>query len=119
MTAMPDTLRDDYGPQLGSASVLVIDDEPGMRNFLTKILEPRVRRVVEAASPAEASARLDEAHFDLVILDNIMPQQKGLDWVVQQRRKGFFADTILITAYADLETAIAALRAGSFWGRRS
>ncbi len=109
---MATSTMDDYGGTLAGASVLVIDDEPGMRNFLTKILEPRVKRVEEAGSPKEATLKLDEAHYDLVILDNLMPGGTGLDWVTEQRRKGFFADTILITAYADLETAIAALRAG-------
>ncbi|NBT32854.1 MAG: response regulator, partial [Rhodobacteraceae bacterium] len=51
---------------LSAASILVIDDEPGMRNFLTKILQPRARRVEQAASAQEATRRLDEAHFDLV-----------------------------------------------------
>ena len=97
---------------LSGASILVIDDEPGMRNFLTKILGPRARRVDEASGPAEASQKLDAAHYDLVILDNIMPQKTGLEWVAEQRKLGFFADTILITAYADLETAITALRTG-------
>ncbi|MCT4556454.1 MAG: sigma-54 dependent transcriptional regulator [Pelagimonas sp.] len=105
-------MADEYGNTLSGASILVIDDEVGMRHFLTKILEPRVKRVEQAASPKEASERLDETHFDLVILDNIMPGGTGLDWITEQRRKGFFADTILITAYADLETAIAALRVG-------
>lgn len=103
---------DEYGGTLEGASILVIDDEPGMRHFLTKILEPRVKRVAQAASPAEATKLLDEAHFDVVVLDNVMPGKTGLEWVVEQRRKGFYADTVLITAYADLETAIAALRAG-------
>ncbi len=106
------TITDDFGSALAGASILVIDDEPGMRNFLTKILKPRVKRVEQACSAKEASQKLDEAHFDLVILDNIMPGCTGLDWVGEQRRKGFFADAILITAYADLETAIAALRVG-------
>jgi len=103
---------DDYGGTLAGASILVIDDEPGMRHFLAKILGPRAARVEEAASPTEATEKLDSAHFDLVILDNIMPGSTGLDWVAEQRLKGLFADVILITAYADLETAIAALRAG-------
>lgn len=106
------TIKDDYGGKLADAQVLVIDDEPGMRNFLVKILGPRVKKVAEAASTSEASRLLDEGHFDLVILDNIMPGGTGLDWVTDQRRKGYFADTILVTAYADLEVAIAALRAG-------
>lgn len=103
---------DTYDANLAGASILVIDDEPGMRNFLTKILTPRCRRVEQANSPAQAGAILDKAHFDLIIVDNIMPGQTGLEWLQEQRRVGLFADTILITAYADLETAIKALRIG-------
>jgi len=103
---------DDYGENLEVASILVIDDEPGMRNFLTKVLTPRCKRVEQARSAREASDMLDQAHFDLIILDNIMPETAGLDWLDEQRRVGLFADAILITAYADLDTAIRALRAG-------
>jgi DNA-binding NtrC family response regulator len=102
----------DYGPALASASILIIDDEPGMRHFLQKILLPRVKRVELAASAAEATKHLDSAHFDVVILDNVMPGKTGLDWVKEQRKIGLYADIIMMTAYADLETAIAALRVG-------
>jgi DNA-binding NtrC family response regulator len=101
-----------YDSELAGAAILVIDDEPGMRNFLYKTLGPRVKRIELAGSAEEASAKLDESHFDVVILDNVMPRKTGLEWVSEQRKLGFLADTILITAYADLETAIAALRAG-------
>jgi len=109
---MPDPSRDEFGRRLADATILLIDDEPGMRNFLTKTLEPRCKRVETASSAPEATALLDHAHFDLVILDNVMPGRTGLDWVREQRHVGLFSDTILITAYADLETAIKALRAG-------
>ncbi|MEX0369061.1 MAG: sigma-54-dependent transcriptional regulator [Tateyamaria sp.] len=108
----PRSTPDIYGKSLAGASILVIDDEPGMRHFLTKTLEPRVKRVDAVGSPAQATRALDEAQYDLVIIDNLMPGGTGLDWLTEQKRKGFFADAILITAYADLETAIAALRAG-------
>ena len=98
--------------KLAGASVLVVDDEIGMRNFLAKTLGQRVKKVVEAASPQQATRHLDDTHFDVIILDNIMPGKTGLDWVAEQRRRGLFADVIMITAYADLEAAIAALRAG-------
>ncbi|MBE0452607.1 sigma-54-dependent transcriptional regulator [Roseovarius autotrophicus] len=104
--------RDDYGENLGRAAVLIIDDEPGMRNFLVKTLTPRCRQVEQARSCAEAGAILDQGHFDLLILDNLMPDKTGLDWLEEQRRVGLFAETILMTAYADLDTAIKALRAG-------
>ncbi|MGX0902692.1 DNA-binding NtrC family response regulator [Roseovarius sp. MBR-79] len=110
--ARADTPRDDYGENLARAAVLIIDDEPGMRNFLIKTLGPRCRHVEQARSCREAGEILDQAHFDLLILDNIMPDRTGLDWLEDQRRVGLFAETILMTAYADLETAIKALRAG-------
>lgn len=103
----------EFGPWLSQASILVVDDEPGMRNFLVKILKPRCRQVSEAADTEEASRLLDEGHFDVVILDNIMPGRNGVDWLREQRKVGFFADAILITAFADLETAIRALQAGA------
>jgi len=112
MNAPHKSTPDIYGTSLAGASVLVIDDEPGMRHFLTKTLETRVKRVDAVGSPAQATKALDDAQYDLVIIDNLMPGGTGLDWMTEQKRKGLFADAILITAYADLETAIAALRAG-------
>ncbi len=98
---------------LANVSILVVDDEPGMRNFLLRTLGPRCKRVEEADSAEAASKMLDTYHFDLVILDNVMPGQSGLDWLSAQRRVGLFADAILMTAYADLDTAIHALRVGA------
>ncbi|MEM7170589.1 MAG: sigma-54 dependent transcriptional regulator [Pseudomonadota bacterium] len=103
----------EFGPWLAQASILVVDDEPGMRNFLSRTLGPRCKRVETASSTAEASRILDEDHFDVIILDNVMAGQHGVAWLAEQRAVGFFADAILITAYADLETAIQALRAGA------
>ena len=39
----------EFGPWLEKASILVVDDEPGMRNFLVRTLGPRAKRVEEAA----------------------------------------------------------------------
>ncbi|WP_295808580.1 sigma-54 dependent transcriptional regulator [uncultured Nitratireductor sp.] len=103
----------EFGPWLAQASILVIDDEPGMRNFLLRTLGPRCKRLDEAADTEEASRKLDANHYDVVILDNIMPGRNGVDWLAQQRAIGFFSNAILMTAYADLETAIQALRAGA------
>ena len=102
----------DFGASLAVTSVLIVDDEPGIRNFLVKILTPNCKRVEQAANVIDAAKMLDENHFDVVILDNIMPGVNGIDWLKEQRKVGFFADAILITAFADLETAIQALRAG-------
>ena len=97
---------------LAGARILVVDDEPGMRHFLGKTLRPLCRLVDEAGTTEEAAQCLKARQYDVMILDNIMPGQKGLDWLAEQRRVGGFTDTIMITAYADLQTAIDALRAG-------
>src|SRR5690606_41256859 len=94
-------------------SILVVDDEPGMRNFLVRTLGPRCKRIEEAVHTEEAARKLDESHFDVVILDNIMPGKTGVEWLAEQREIGFFSAALLMTAYADLETAIRALRAGA------
>ena len=103
----------EFGPWLAQASILVVDDEPGMRNFLVRTLGPLCKRIEEAADTEQASRKLDANHFDVVILDNIMPGRNGVDWLAEQRAIGFFADAILMTAFADLETAIRALQAGA------
>ncbi len=84
----------------------------GMRHFISKVLEPLSKRVMQASSAKEATTLLDAHHFDLVIIDNLMPEKNGLEWITEQRKLGLFADVILMTAYADIETAIEALRLG-------
>ncbi|MBK1842339.1 sigma-54-dependent Fis family transcriptional regulator [Azospirillum sp. YIM B02556] len=102
-----------FSPWMAEATVLVVDDEPGMRNFLVRALAPRCKRVAEAEDTAAASRMLDGSHFDLIVLDNIMAGRSGIDWLQHLRNTGFFGEVILITAFADLDTAIRALRAGA------
>ncbi|MEM7074434.1 MAG: sigma-54 dependent transcriptional regulator [Pseudomonadota bacterium] len=102
-----------FGDDLARASVLVIDDEPGMRNFLSKVLTGVCARVDVAENTPNASNLLDNKSYDVIVLDNIMPNKTGLDWLAEQRQIGLFSDAILITAHADLDTAIQAIRAGA------
>ena len=95
------------------ATVLVVDDEPGMRNFLVKTLTTRVGQVF-SADTAEAGDELVRRHrFDLVVLDIALPGISGITWLKQLRLRGFAGEVVLITAFADLDTAIEALRAGA------
>jgi DNA-binding NtrC family response regulator len=101
-----------FGPELAKASILVVDDEIGMRHFLKKTLADKCRLVDVAATPAEASECLDGKSYDVIMLDNIMPGMTGLEWLADQWQIGLRSDIILMTAYADLDTAIEALRLG-------
>lgn len=94
-------------------SALIVDDEPGMRSFLERALKHRCG-LVESAASAEEGARLAERyHFDVIILDISLPGKTGVQWLQDLRNAGFHGDVILITAFADMETAIDALRAGA------
>ena len=108
-----DRLGRDFGLLLEKAAILIIDDEPGMRNFLLRTLQPRCSRVDTAEDATAASELIDRQRYDVIILDNIMPGKSGLDWLDEQAENGLFCEVILMTAYADLETAIQALRAGA------
>ncbi|HUW39025.1 MAG TPA: sigma-54 dependent transcriptional regulator [Rhodocyclaceae bacterium] len=94
-------------------SILVVDDEPGMRSFLERALRSRCGRVETAASAEAAGALLGQRHFDLIVLDNAMAGKTGVEWLHEIREAGLHNEVILITAFADLETAIRALRAGA------
>jgi DNA-binding NtrC family response regulator len=94
-------------------AILIVDDEPGMRSFLQRSLQNRCGLVETAASVDEAGQLLSQHHFDLIILDNAMPGKHGVDWLHEIREAGLHNEVILITAFADLETAIRALQAGA------
>jgi len=94
-------------------SILVVDDEQGMRNFLVKTLVPRCQFVLNAGSAEEGADLLRGNHVDLIILDISLPGRSGVTWLKDLREQGFSGEVILITAFADLETAIEALRAGA------
>ena len=94
-------------------SILIVDDEPGMRNFLVKTLVPRCRTVHSAGSAEEGAEFLQLQHVDLIILDIALPGLSGVGWLKALREGGYRGHVILITAFADLDTAIEALRAGA------
>ncbi len=94
-------------------SMLVVDDEQGMRNFLIKVLAPRCRFVASAASAEEGAEWMRSQRVDLVILDISLPGKNGVVWLKELREQGYSGEVILITAFADLETAIESLRAGA------
>ncbi|WP_301020230.1 sigma-54 dependent transcriptional regulator [Rhodoferax sp.] len=94
-------------------SILIVDDEPGMRNFLVKTLVPRCHTVHAVGSAEEGAQVLQLQHVDLIVLDISLPGQSGVAWLKTLRGQGYRGYVILITAFADLETAIEALRAGA------
>ena len=99
--------------QWSQYSVLVVDDEPGMVSFLQRALASRCGVVDVAQSVEAAEPMLRRRLYDLIVLDIALPGRSGIEWLHQLRDDGFAGDVVLMTAYADLDTAIDALRAGA------
>ena len=79
------------------ATVLVVDDEPGMRNFLEKTLASRVGQVMCAESAELADALVRRHRFDLIVLDITLPGISGISWLKALRERGFDGEVVLIT----------------------
>jgi DNA-binding NtrC family response regulator len=96
-----------------TASILVVDDEPAIQDILTWALSAEGYRVATAGSGEEALARVEREDFDVIVTDIVMPGLDGLEVLERSRVLNPRAAVIVMTAYAALETAIAALRRGA------
>jgi len=94
-------------------SILVLDDEPGIRNFLLRGLQKHFSLVEVADDVAAAEVLRQRCHFDLIVADIRLPGRTGLEWILELREQGDNTGVIFMTGHADLETAISALRAGA------
>jgi PAS domain S-box-containing protein len=98
---------------LGRLDILVIEDDPDARDNLRDILELDDHRVALAGSAAEAMARTDWARFAAIILDRRLPDANAEQLMPRLKAAAPDAAVIVITGYADLQGAIAALRQGA------
>ena len=95
-------------------NVLVVDDEPAVRQVLAAAIGKAGYVVETAASASEALARLDKAPFDVVLSDVFMPVTDGIELLKQARARGHAATFIMVTAFASVDSAIDAIKAGAW-----
>lgn len=93
-------------------TVLVVDDEPMVREVLAQYLTHDGFNVVEAADGEEAVAKLDECAPDLVLLDLMLPKKHGLE-VLRHARSTSDVPVILLTALGDEKDRVAGLELGA------
>jgi two-component system response regulator PilR (NtrC family) len=99
---------------LNGARILVVDDEPSMREFLEILLVRQKCKVDLAAGGQQAIDLLGQKEFDVVITDLKMPRISGLDVLRAVREKRDTTEVILVTAFATAETAISAMKEGAY-----
>jgi len=101
------------GTERGPARILVVDDEPSMRQMLAIVLKREGYEVALAENGKMAVAALERGPFDLLISDIKMPDMSGVE--VLRAAKQIDPDILgmMITAFASTETAIEAMRLGA------
>jgi len=97
-----------------SATILVVDDEPDIRELLELTLLRMGLGVETAASVGEAHALLQAKQFDLCLTDMRLPDGEGLELVRYIGEHCSDLPVAVITAYGSAENAVAALKAGAF-----
>ena len=96
------------------ARILVADDEPGLREFITDSLELDEHAVVPAKDGREAARLLDERGFDLVITDLKMPGLDGMGLLRKVRAEQPEVEVIMMTAHGTVDNAVEAMKLGAF-----
>ncbi len=96
------------------ASILVVDDEQSMREFLEILLGKQGHEVSTAADVAGALARVAQGGLDLVITDLRLGRESGLDLLRAVKAEAPATEVVMITAFATTENAIQAMKAGAY-----
>ncbi|MFL6621728.1 MAG: sigma-54-dependent transcriptional regulator [Sulfurifustaceae bacterium] len=94
--------------------VLVVDDEPDIREVLELTLGRMNLETRTASTLEEARHLLGEFKFDLCLTDMRLPDGNGIELVRYIQDKFPYLPVAMITAFGNMETAIAALKAGAF-----
>lgn len=94
--------------------ILVIDDEEGIRAGCRRALEPEGYIVETAATGQEGLRRFREGNFDLVLIDVVLPDMRGVDLLKPILEKDPDVVCVVITGYATVELAVQAIRSGAY-----
>ena len=105
----PDVLAE----ETSRGRVLVIDDEPDIRESLELLLSAEGYGVTLAPNATEGLKRLETAAYDLVLLDLMMPDKSGMQVLEEVRARDPETPIFMLTAYGSIEVAVEALKRGA------
>jgi signal transduction histidine kinase len=94
--------------------ILVVDDEPGIREGCKRVLGAQDYQVDSAASGQECLRMIQERSYDLVLLDVVMPDVSGIDLMEPIHQRDPETVCIVITGYATVELAVKAIKQGAY-----
>jgi DNA-binding NtrC family response regulator len=95
------------------AKILVVDDEASARSGLGKLLEQEGYQVVLASDGQEALEAVADHAPELIVTDLKMPNMDGMQLLAKLRERGVETPAIVATAFGEVSSAVAAMRAGA------
>lgn len=94
-------------------SVMVVDDEPGIRDLFRDVITKRGHQAICAESGSEALEKLQTKHVDVVFLDIRMPNGDGISALKHIRKFKPMPKVVIITGYGQCEAVDEAIELGS------
>lgn len=100
---------------MNNETILIVDDEPFILNALRRMLADSDYVVVTAEDAEQGLALLQSRQIALVLSDNCMPGRSGIDFLAQVKLLSPETERMLMTAFADLNTAVEAINRGEIF----
>jgi two-component system response regulator HydG len=98
----------------GNRLILVVDDEPGILDSLSKIFKREGLEVLTAADGALGLDLLRKHRVSVLLTDLMMPRTTGMDLLKAAKTVAPETEVVLMTAYGTVETAVAAMKEGAY-----
>src|SRR5260221_4352373 len=95
-------------------TILIVDDEPGVRSALAGVLSDEGYRVETAPSGEACLDRLTRGPIDLILLDVWLPGMDGLATLARLRERQVDSQVVLIFCHGNIESAVRAIKMGAF-----
>src|SRR5436853_2913825 len=95
-------------------TILIVDDEPGVRTALAGVLRDEGYTVESVATGEECLDRMTRGGIDLIVLDVWLPGMDGLATLARLRERQVDAQIVLISGHGNIESAVRAIKLGAF-----
>jgi len=96
------------------STILIIDDEPGIRHTLASILEDEKYKVFTAEDAVSGIEILNREIIDLVFLDVLLPKLGGIEALEKIKKEWTAVEIIMISGHANIDMAVRAVKFGAF-----
>jgi DNA-binding NtrC family response regulator len=94
--------------------VLLVDDETVFTKNISKLLTFRGYKVIAVNSGDAAIRELEQADFDVIVLDLKMPGMDGITTLKEIMKLGLFTETLILTGHGSIDTALEAMKLGAY-----